>query len=60
MFKKAMKYLADVRQEFTKVLWPTRAELRESSTVVVVLSLMLAVFTFSIDIILNRLLKLIF
>jgi len=57
MLNKAMKYLADVRVEMAKVLWPTKAELRESSTIVVILSLLLAVFTFSIDIILNRVLK---
>jgi preprotein translocase subunit SecE len=60
MLEKATKYLSDVRIEMSKVLWPTRAELRESSTIVVILSLILAVFTFSIDFIINRLLKLIF
>jgi preprotein translocase subunit SecE len=52
-----MKYLADVKTELTKVTWPSRDELRESSTIVAVLSLIMAAFTFSIDIILNRILK---
>ncbi len=60
MFSKIAKYLTDVRIELSKVMWPTRAELRESSTIVVILSLMLAIFTFGIDFILNRVLKLIF
>ncbi|MBM3325783.1 MAG: preprotein translocase subunit SecE [Calditrichaeota bacterium] len=42
-----------------KVIWPTRAQLIESSTIVVILSLILAVFTFGVDFILNRLLKLV-
>lgn len=60
MFEKAVKYVGDVKQEMTKVIWPTRAELRESSTIVVILSLLMAVFIFGIDQILNLFLKLIF
>jgi len=59
VFQKIAKYLGEVRQEFGKVTWPTRAEVRESSTIVVVLSLLLAVFTYSIDFILTNLLRLI-
>lgn len=59
MFNKVVKYLGDVRQELSKVMWPTRAELRESSVIVILLSLILAVFTYSIDFILTQLLRLI-
>jgi len=57
VLNKIQKYLADVRVELAKVIWPSKAELRESSTIVVILSLLLAVFTFSIDFVLNRILQ---
>lgn len=60
MLKKAFTYLREVREEFGKVMWPSRAELLESSSIVAILSLILAVFTFSIDFIVNRVLNLIF
>ena len=60
MFQKIAKYLSDVRAEFSKVMWPSRGELRESSTIVLMLSFVMAIFTFSIDFIVNRILKLIF
>jgi len=60
VFEKAVKYVGDVKQEMTKVIWPTRAELRESSVIVVILSLLMAVFIFCIDQVLNLFLKIIF
>jgi len=60
VINKAIKYLGDVRQEMSKVMWPTRAELRESSVIVVVLSIILAIFVFCVDFILNNFLKIIF
>ncbi len=60
MFEKAVKYVGDVKQEMSKVIWPTRAELRESSVIVVILSLLMAVFIFCIDQVLNLFLKIIF
>jgi len=59
VYKKVVKYLSEVRQELSKVMWPTAAELRESSTIVLLLSLILAVFTYGIDFILTHLLRLI-
>ena len=60
MLNKAVKYLEDVKHEMSKVHWPSRAELRDSSTIVVVLSLILAAFIFAIDQGLNNILKVIF
>jgi len=56
---KAVKYLSDVRTETAKVIWPSKAELRGSAVIVIILSLLLAVFVFFIDQIASRLLKLI-
>ncbi len=60
MIGKVVKYLGEVRQETGKVIWPSRVELRGSATIVVVLSLLLALFVFVIDFILNNILKVIF
>jgi preprotein translocase subunit SecE len=59
MFKKLSTYLRDVRTEMTKVSWPSREELIESTTIVIVLSLILAVFIFGVDQSLSNILKLI-
>jgi len=60
MFNKTIKYIGGVKQEMSKVIWPTRLELRDSSVIVLVLALMLAIFIFGIDFILNNILKVIF
>lgn len=59
MIDKFINYLKGVRAETAKVMWPPHAQLRESSVIVIVLALILAVFVFSTDIILNNILKLI-
>jgi len=59
VFNKFIKYIREVRQEMSKVIWPSRGELRDSSVVVVILSLLMAVFIFSIDQVLNLILKII-
>lgn len=51
--------MREVGEEMRKVSWPTRQQVVESSVIVVLLSVILAVFTFTVDFILNRLLKLI-
>jgi len=56
---KVVKYLGGVRRENKKVIWPTRAELQESAVIVIILSMMMAVFIFMIDFILNNILKVI-
>jgi len=60
VFSKATKYMVEVRREMNKVMWPSRMELRDSAVIVVVLSLMLAVFIFSTDLVLNNILKIVF
>lgn len=60
MFQKISKYLSEVSQELSKVSWPTREELYGSTAVVLVLCLILSMFIFGVDTLLNRLLDLIF
>jgi preprotein translocase subunit SecE len=59
MFKKLATYLRDVKIEMSKVSWPTRDELMESTAIVILLSLVLAVFVFVIDQGLSNILKVI-
>jgi preprotein translocase SecE subunit len=42
-------YVRDVRVEMTKVSWPTAAELRESTMVVIVMVAIMMVFIFIVD-----------
>jgi preprotein translocase subunit SecE len=43
------EYVKDVRLEMTKVSWPTRAELRQHTMVVIVMVVIVAVFTGIVD-----------
>jgi preprotein translocase subunit SecE len=59
-FARLKDFVKDVRVEATKVSWPTRLELRDSTTVVIVTVLLVAVFLFVIDRILQAGLGLLF
>ncbi len=50
-------YIADVRQEMDKVSWPTWTEVRSSTWIVILMSIILALFCFGIDQILSRIVK---
>ena len=54
MIKKTKKFLEDVQFEMKKVSWPTFDELRGAVYVVLTLSLLVAVFLFIVDLLLNR------
>jgi len=54
------EYLKDVRAELTKVSWPTREELRDSTIVVIVTVLLVATFIGIVDQGLNRAVALVF
>jgi len=57
---RAKDFIKDVRVEATKVSWPTRIELRDSTLVVIVTVLMVSVFLFIIDRLLQSSLGLLF
>jgi preprotein translocase subunit SecE len=46
---RAREFLKDVQVESTKVSWPTRSELRDSTLVVIVTVLIVAVFIGIVD-----------
>ena len=60
MFQKINKFLQDVKQEMSKVSWPTRGELKGTTIIVIVLTLVLSVFIWFADKILEGLLNIIF
>ncbi len=49
MIGKSIAYLQNVRQEMSKVSWPTWAQLRESTAITLVLAMILALFIFGVD-----------
>jgi preprotein translocase subunit SecE len=57
---KIINFFLDIIKEMKKVTWPKREELKDSTMVVIVTSLIFAVFVFIIDKILNEGLKIIF
>ncbi len=49
MFRKLIDYFAAVKAELSKVSWPTRAEMMESTKIILVLSFVLAMAVFVVD-----------
>ncbi|MBI5808708.1 MAG: preprotein translocase subunit SecE [Ignavibacteriales bacterium] len=49
MKEKIINFVNDVVKEMKKVTWPTKDELKESTSIVIVVCLILAAFTYIID-----------
>jgi preprotein translocase subunit SecE len=60
MKEKIINFFNDVVKEMKKVTWPTAEELKESTTVVIVVCLIIAAFTYVIDMIINQVFRGIF
>ena len=54
MFGKIKQYIENVQIEMKKVSWPTWDELRGSTYIVLSLSLILSIFLFIVDFVLNE------
>lgn len=59
MFKRIRNFIDGVIFEMKKVSWPSWEELKGSTIVVLVLSLMISVFLFLVDLILTRIVNII-
>ena len=59
MIERIKQYLSDTRVELKKVTWPTRQELKESTQVVILSTMILTVFIGIVDQILSRIVKLV-
>jgi len=57
---KIINFFGDIIKEMKKVTWPKREELKESTLVVIITSLIFAVFVYIIDKIINEGIKVIF
>jgi len=60
MKEKIINFVNDVVKEMKKVTWPTRDELKESTTIVIAVCIILAAFTYVIDMAISQLFKGIF
>jgi preprotein translocase subunit SecE len=60
MKEKIITFFQDVVKEMKKVTWPTKEELIESTKIVIVVCIVLAVFTYVIDMIISQAFKGIF
>jgi preprotein translocase subunit SecE len=60
MKEKILGFFNDVVKEMRKVTWPTKEELKESTTIVIVVCLILAAFTYVVDMAVTTLFKGIF
>ncbi len=60
MKDKIINFFQDVIKEMKKVTWPTKPELFESTKVVIIVCLILATFTYVIDILITQVFKGIF
>ena len=60
MKDKIIGFFQDVVKEMKKVTWPTKEELIESTKIVIVVCIILSVFTYVIDMIINQAFKGIF
>lgn len=59
MFKKIQNFIDSVVFEMKKVSWPTWLELKGSTYVVLLLTLMMSLFLFIVDLILSKILNVI-
>ncbi len=60
ILKKPIGFIKEVRQELSKVSWSTKQELIGSTTVVIVITAILAVYIGMADLVLSRVLSLVF
>ncbi len=58
--QKIIKFINEVQQEVSKVIWPSREELYGSIVVVIVLCVLLSLFIFFSDYMLTRLFEMVF
>lgn len=57
MKEKILNFVSDVVKEMEKVTWPTREELMESTKVVIIVSLLISLFTWAVDLVVSEALK---
>ncbi len=59
MKDKIINFFKDVAKEMDKVTWPSREELMESTKIVILVTLLISVFTYLVDLAVQEILKVI-
>ena len=59
MFEKAKQFLKEVKIELKKVVWPTRKDTIASTSVVLIIVMIIAIFLGLVDLGLSRIIRLI-
>jgi preprotein translocase subunit SecE len=54
MKEKIIAFFTDVYREMSKVTWPKREELRDSTVIVLVVCLLIAVFIYLVDTVVSK------
>ena len=57
MKDKVINFFKDVAKEMDKVTWPSREELTESTKIVILVTLIISVFTYLVDLAVQEILK---
>lgn len=57
VFERFKKFIGDVKVEATKVSWPSREEVKESTMVVLVAVFIIAVFIYAVDLVIARIVR---
>jgi len=57
MIKAIVKFFKDVRQELKYVTWPTRADIKEGTVVVIIMSAIVALFLSGVDSIFSMIIR---
>ena len=60
MIERIKVFLAETRTELKKVTWPTREELKESTKVVIISTILVTIFIGAVDQILSQIVRLVF
>ena len=60
MIAKIKNFASDVMKEMKKVSWPSKEQLKESTTVVIVSTLVFTVFVYLVDWIIGQVMRFIF
>jgi preprotein translocase subunit SecE len=59
-FGRARRFLIEVRAELSRVTWPTRREVWATTIVVIVISVIIGLYLYAWDLVLSRLVALVF
>ncbi len=57
MKEKILAFFTDVVKEMSKVTWPKKEELRDSTIIVLVVCMVIAVFVYAVDTVVSQVMK---